>query len=574
MLGTFGLAVALAAGLFVLPRVAAKKIDKSIAVLPFENFSDQKSNAYFADGIQDDILTTLARIGDLKVISRTSVMAYRGSARNVREIGKALGAGAILEGSVRTDKNRVRVNVQLINTANDEHIWANEYDRDLTDVFAIQTDLAHEIAAALQAKLSPTEEARMSQKPTENGEAYLAYVQAHDLQMRPDHLAGDLEKSEQLYERAVQLDPKFALAYAELSHLQSWIYHSTDPTPARREKARRAAEEATRLQPDLPETHAALGYYYYWTQRDYDRALAEFALAQRGLPNDSENFKAIGAIQRRQGRWSESTANFEKAEALNPKDADLLLNLASNYLALRRYAEAEKTIDRGLASAPASMALNSLKCQFAIAARGDVEVAERAFANVPAGFDPEGMISFARVNIWMLERKFSEALQLVEQFPGDTFHGEASSATPKAFVEGLIYLLMHDNEKARAAFTRARPQVEQIVRESPEDPSRHILLGQLLAGLGEKEAAIAEGKRAVELRPESRDAFDGPIFTISLAQIYAWVGEPERALELLDRSLATPNGITVALLKIDPLWDPLRRDPRFDQLIAKHGSPP
>ena len=223
--------MAIVAGFFLLPRVTAKKVDKSIAVLPFENFSGDKSNAYFADGIQDDILTTLSRISDLKVISRTSVMGYRDSTRNVREIGKALGAGAILEGSVRSDGKRVRVNVQLINTENDEHLWANEYDRELTDVFAIQTDLAHEIANALQARLSPTEEARMSQKPTENGEAYLAFVQAHDLQMRPDYLdETNLQKAEQLYQRAVQLDPKFALAFAALSRLQSWIYHSSDPT--------------------------------------------------------------------------------------------------------------------------------------------------------------------------------------------------------------------------------------------------------------------------------------------------------------------------------------------------------
>jgi TolB-like protein/Tfp pilus assembly protein PilF len=574
LLAAFGLAVAIAAGFFVLPRVAAKKVDKSIAVLPFENFSDQKSNAFFADGIQDDILTTLAKISDLKVISRTSVMAYRGSSRNVREIGKALGAAAILEGSVRSDGKRVRVNVQLINAANDEHIWANEYDRDLTDVFAIQTDLAHEIANALQAKLSPAEKAQMEKKPTQNANAYLLYVQAHDFFTRPDMLASDLRKAEELFQGAIQLDPDFALAYAQLSHVESWMFHSVDSVPERRAKARAAANEALRLQPDLPEAHVALGYCYYYGDRDYERALAEFALAQRGLPNDAENFKAIGAIQRRQGKWSQSTANFEKAAALNPKDADLLLNLAYNYLALRHYEEAEKVIDRGLKAAPKSLALNALKCQIAITARGDTGVAERAFASLPAGFDPDGMVSFGRVNIWLLQRKYSDALQLVQQFPGDTFHTEGTVSSPKALVEGLIYHFMQDEEKARASFARARPQVEQTVRESPEDPSRHLLLAQLLAGLGEKEAAIAEAKRAAELLPESRDAFDGPMITVSLAQIYAWVGETGPAFELLEHSLVTPNGVTVALLKLDPMWDPLRNNPRFDQLIAKHGGSP
>jgi len=574
LLGTFGLAVAIGAGLFILPRVAARRVEKSIAVLPFENFSDQKSNAYFADGIQDDILTTLSKISDLKVISRTSVMAYRGSSRNVREIGAALGAAAILEGSVRSEGKRVRVNVQLINAANDEHIWANEYDRDLSDVFAIQTDLAHEIATALQAKLSPTEKEQMEKKPTQDANAYLLYVQAHDFFNRPDKLAADLRKAEELFQGAVQLDPNFALAHAQLSHLESWIYHSTDPTPARREKARVAAEEASRLQPDLPEAHAALGYYYYWTQRDYDRALAEFALAQRGLPNDAENFKAIGAIQRRQGKWSESTANFEKATELNPKDSDLLLNLAFNYLALRRYDEAENVVDRGLKVAPRSLTLNMVKCQIGIYARGDFGVEERALANLPAGFDPDGLISFARASVWLLQRRYAEALQLVQQYPGDVLHTDGTAPSPKALFEGVIYHFMYDEEKARAAFTRARPQVEQALRESPEDPARHIMLAKLLAGLGEKEAAIAEGKRAVELRPESLDAFDGPMITNSLAEIYAWVGEPDRALELIEHSLTTPNGTTVALLKIDPVWDPLRKDPRFAQLITRHGGSP
>jgi TolB-like protein/Flp pilus assembly protein TadD len=574
LLAAAGLTVAIVAGFFLLPRVAARKVDKSIAVLPFESFSDDKSNAHFADGIQDDILTTLSRISDLKVISRTSVMGYRGSTRNVREIGEALGAGAILEGSVRSDGKRVRVNVQLINTENDEHLWANEYDRELTDVFAIQTELAHEIAGALQARLSPTEEARMSQKPTENGEAYLAFVQAHDLQMRPDHLETNQQKAEQLYQRAVQLDPKFALAFAALSRLQSWIYHSSDPTAARKEKARVAAEEAQRLQPDLPETHAALGYYYYYTQRDYERALREFAAAQRGLPNDADNLMAVAAIQRRQGKWNESTANFEKAASLNPKDADLLTNLASNYIALRRYDDAEKIVGRGLQVAPDSFSLRGVKAQIALVARGDLSVAEDMLANVPAGFDSEGAISSARVSVRILQRKFSDALQLVQSYPGEIFHSFGTAPVPKALSEGILYLLLHENEKARDAFQRARPAAERLIGESPDDPSRHLVLAQVLVGLGDKQGGIAEANRAAELLPESRDAFDGPGVTIGQAQVLAWAGENDRALELIKRSLSTPNGITVPVLKIDPGWDPIRNDPRFQQLIAQPAAQP
>src|SRR2546423_1282642 len=330
MLAAAGVVISIAAGFFVLPRAAAHKIDKSIAVLPFENLSDEKENAYFADGIQDDILTNLSKIGDLKVISRTSVMSYRGHAPNVREIGKALGVATILEGSVRREGNRVRVNVQLINATNDQHIWAEDYDRDLTDVFAIQTDLAKKIVGELQAKLSPAEQAQIERKPTENGEAYLAFVQAKNLGCAVEDF-DKLKQSEQLYERAVQLDPNFALALARSSLVQSWIVHNFDPSSVRREKARTLAERALQLQPDLPEAHLAVGYSYYYGDNNYDAALREFEIAQRGLPNESEVYLALGAIQRRQGKWAESTANLEKSATLNPKNTCPLKQLTFNY---------------------------------------------------------------------------------------------------------------------------------------------------------------------------------------------------------------------------------------------------
>src|SRR5438067_9873195 len=293
-----GVVVSAAAGFFLLPRVSAHKVDKSIAVLPFESLSDEKENAYFADGIQDDVLTNLSKIGDLKVISRTSVMPYRGKASNVREIGKALGVGTILEGSVRRIGNRVRVNVQLINAENDEHMWAEDYDRELTDVFAIQTDLAQKIANELRAKLSPSEKAQMERKPTENGEAYLAFVQGHNLSCTVEDLE-KLKQSEQLYARAIELDPNFALAIARYSQLESWILHWFDRTPERRKKAQTLAERALQLQPDLPEAHLALGCSYYYGDNNYEAALNEFQAAQRGLPNESEVYLAVGAIQRR-----------------------------------------------------------------------------------------------------------------------------------------------------------------------------------------------------------------------------------------------------------------------------------
>src|SRR5919204_4221198 len=351
LLASLGVLVAAAAGFFLLPRAAAHKVDKSIAILPFENLSDDKENAYFADGIQDDILTNLSKIGDLKVISRTSVMGYRGKAGNAREIGKTLGVANILEGSVRRAGNKVRLNVQLIDATNDKHTWAEDYDGDLTDVFKIQTDLAQKIATELRAKLSPSEKAQIERKPTENGEAYLAFVQAHNLQGDLEDL-GRLKQSEQMYQRAIELDTNFALALACYSTLESWIVHSFDRASERREKARALAQRALGLQPELAEAHLALGYSYYYGDNNYDAALNEFEIARRGLPNEADTYLAIGAIQRRQGKWSESTANLAKAVSLNPKSVLPLQNLAFNYEMQRNFEEANRTIDRALALDP------------------------------------------------------------------------------------------------------------------------------------------------------------------------------------------------------------------------------
>jgi TolB-like protein/Flp pilus assembly protein TadD len=572
LLGSLGIAVSLIAGFLILPRASARRIDKSIAVLPFENLSDDKENAYFADGIQDDVLTNLSKIGDLKVISRTSVMSYRSNTRNVREIGKALGVSSILEGSVRRSGNRVRVNVQLINAVNDEHIWAEDYDRDLTDVFAIQTDLAQKISSALQAKLSPSEKARIDRRPTQNPDAYLLFIQAHDYANRPDLFRDISLKAEQLFEQATKLDPNFATAFAGLSMIESWMYHSSDPLPLRREKARAAANEALRLQPDLPEAHLALGFSYYYGDRDYERALAEFGIAKLDLPNEAKVYLAIGAIQRRQGKWTESTANLEKAAALDPKDPSTLLNLAYSYMATRNFEAADKTFDRGIEAAPQSFSLRALKGELAIRWKGDFSVAEKEFALVPPGIDPEGLVTLGRVAVLTLQRKFPEALQMVQQFREETFTGHSTAPFPKAFLEGALYSYLGDNAKAQAAFEHARVVAEQLVRESPQDAARHGMLGQILAGLGQKNAAIKEGKRAVELLPESQDAFDGPEATAALAQIYAWTGERDQAFSLLDHLLMIPNGIPVPILKVDPVWDPLRKDPRFQALIDKYGA--
>jgi TolB-like protein/Flp pilus assembly protein TadD len=570
LIGT-GVVVSAAAGFFLLPRASAHKIDKSIAVLPFENLSDEKENAYFADGMQDDILTNLSKIGDLKVISRTSVMSYRDVTRNAREIGKALGVATLLEGSVRRIGNRVRVNVQLINANNDEHIWAEDYDRDLTDVFAIQSDLAKKISATLQAKLSPNEKARLDSRPTENPDAYLLFIQAEPYATGPDMFRDDSRKAEQLYEQAIKLDPNFAAAFACLSMVESWAYHTFDPTSARRERARVTADRALRLQPDLPEGHLALGFSYYYGDRDYERALAEFEIAKRGLPNEAQAYMAIGAIQRRQGKWTESTANFERATTLDPKNATFLFNLGFNYVAQRNFETADKIFDRALVAAPQAFSARALKGVVAILWKGDGKAAEEQLASAAAATDSGGLVTSTRVWVMTLERKFPEALQTVQQFPGEILDTHAGRM-PKAFFEGLIYHYQGDKVKAAAAFEHARVVAEQLVHESPDDAPRHALLGEILAALGQKDAAISEGKRATELLPESQDAYDGPEITAALAAIYAWVGEHDEALGLLDHLLQTPNGITVPLLKLDPVWDPLRKDPRFQALIDKGGA--
>jgi TolB-like protein/class 3 adenylate cyclase/cytochrome c-type biogenesis protein CcmH/NrfG len=573
LLGAASLVVLIVGGSFLLPRASGRYVEKSIAVLPFQNLSDEKENAYFADGIQDDILTNLSKIGDLKVISRMSVMSYRGDGvRNAREIGKALGVGTLLEGSVRRAGNRVRVSVQLINANNDEHIWAEDYDRDLTDVFAIQTDLAQKIVSSLQAKLSPNEKEQLDRQPTKDPNAYLLFIQAHDYANRPEHFRDDSLKAEELFEQAIKLDPKFAAAFAGLSMVESWMYHSFEPTPARREKARLNADESLRLQPNLPEGHLALGFSYYYGDRDYERALAEFEIAKRDLPNEAQAYMAIGAIKRRQGKWAESIANLEKAAALDPKNVSILVNLASSYLAVRNFEAAEKTLDRATAIAPESFATVGFKAYLAIASKGDLIGAEKQISSLPADVDPNGVVTWAKSWALTLQRKFPEALTVVQKFPGETLAAEGTGPVPKAFLEGTLHLLQGNRAKAQPALEHALLVSEQLLREAPEDPPRHAQHGLILAALDRKQEAIAEGKRAVELLPESQDAFDGPKSTEALAQIYAWTGELDEAFGLLDHLLTVPNGVAVPILKLDPAWDLLRKDPRFQALIDKYAA--
>jgi TolB-like protein/Tfp pilus assembly protein PilF len=547
---------------------------KSIAVLPFENLSKDEENAFFAGGVQDEILSNLAKIADLKVISRTSVMKYRtGPERNLREIAKSLGVAHVVEGSVQRAAGRVRVSAQLIDARSDTHLWAEHYDRDVADIFAIQSEIARQIADQLRAKLSPEEKARVAAKPTQNEEAYLVYLQAQDLEARSQSTQ-DGEKAAQLYERATQLDPSFALAFARLSYGEAWLYHNT-VTPALLDKARAAANEAIRLEPALAEAHLALGAVYYWGDRDYERALGELAIAKAGLPNDANVLTTIGSIERRQGKWSESSTDLERAAFLNPKDAEHWINLVPNYYALRNFSAAIRALDRAVAANPSDLRARLLRAYVDLDWKGDMTALEKLLVQTPEDVDPNGNATLARFQLKLFQRKYDEASQALSKSSLNTFFtsGYRGYYLPKSFLLAEVYGLMNDRARSRSSFAEAQRIVEAAVRENPMDPRRHAVLGRIFAGLGRKEDAGREGKRAVALLPETKDALDGPNMILALAEIYTALGDLDSAFPLIEHSLSSPAGINLPILKLDPRWDPLRKDPRYEKLLAKFASP-
>ncbi len=414
----------------------------------------------------------------------------------------------------------------------------------------------------------------MERKPTENGEAYLAFVQAHNLSCAFEDLE-KLKQSEQLYARAIELDPNFALAIARYSQLESWLLHEGDRAPERRDKARTLAERALQLQPDLPEAHLALGFSYYYGDNNYDAALREFEIAQRGLPNESEVYLAIGAIQRRQGKWVESTANLEKAVSLNPKDTWPLQNLAFNYQMLRDFTKANQTIDRALALDPNALGPWEVKSKLAIVEKGDFSVAEKAFEavkSVPMSNEQKLKIAGDRANVLILERKYREGLQQAESVSDDQLDALPAHLWSKYYYIGFARKALQDEAAARAAFLKAKNAVEEQLKRTPDNADTHVELAKVLAFLSERDSALAEAQRATELLPETKDAFGGPEVMAGVAEVYAILGESDRAIEILDRLLSRPSGVTTQALKINPIWDPLRRDPRFQGLIDKYGA--
>jgi TolB-like protein/class 3 adenylate cyclase len=552
--------------------------DKSIAVLPFENFSDDKANGYFADGIQDDLLTSLAKIRDLRVISRTSVESYRGGkvAHNLREIAKALGVTNVLEGSVRRVGDRVVMNVQLIDALQDRHLWANRYDLTLQDSLGIDGQLAREIATALRAKLTPDEAERVGGKPTHNTQAYDLYLQAKQYEFKPDTFLQDYRTAEQLYVQAITLDPNFALAHARLAATRARIYHFYEPTDAWKKSARAEAAIALQLQPNLGEAHHALGLCYYWFDRDYAKALPEFDIARKLLPNDSSVPWDIAAIKRRQGRWLETVADYEQILTIDPKNANVVRDLLYAYCALRDWPNAERTAQQLMALAPDSLNAKAQIGYVEFWANGSTVRLKSEMATVPPGIDPDGAVTSIRFDASMIDRDPVAAERALAASSLDTFSYFNGVDTPRSFFAGEIALMLGNAAAGRAELAHARDLFAASVKEAPDAAERHAFLGLACALLGEKERAIAEGTRAVELRPESQDALDGTIMNGVLALIYARVGENERALTLLDHLLAIPGAvdsasysITINDLKLRWEWDPLRNDPRFQKLIAQ-----
>jgi len=553
---------------------------KSIAVLPFENLSDDPGNAYFADGMHDDILSSLAKISDLKVISRTSVRQYKEGARNLREIGRTLGVAHILEGTVRRVGNRVRVNAQLINAQTDAHIWADTFDRELTNLFALQSELAERITAALRANLSARERASMQIHPTSDLAAYEIFLRARDL-FRWSGVGDPLEngvKALRLIDQAVARDPQFALAYCLGSRLNAELYwFGHDRSRARLNNAKAAADVALRLQPDLGDAHLALAFFHYYGDRNYKRARTEIEIAQQATPNDAEIWDAAGAVGRREGRWDEAVANFEKARYLDPRNFSVISNLAETLIAMRRYAEAQHAIDNALLVNPNAHLFSIQRASIDLKKSGDTAPLRAALDAIPRDFDPGGAVTTVGIRLNLMERDFAKASRMLADSAHDRFWDSGLGGTagmidgyafPKSWYKGLVARVQGNIDTAQHAFEEAGGVVEADLARWPDDVKTIMMLAFIHVALGQKEDALCEGRRAVGLLPISKDAYDGPILATNLAAIYAQVGERDLALEQLATLVEVPNGPTLGTLRVEPEWDSLRGDARFEKMIA------
>ena len=553
--------------------------EKSIAVLPFQNLSDDRENAFFAEGVHDDILSSLARIADLKVISRTSVQQYRSGGGNLREIGKALGVAYVLEGTVRRAGTRVRLNAQLIDARTDAHIWAETFDRELTDLFALQSELAERIVRQLRANLSPSEMAGLQEPPTRSLAAYDLYVEARDL----FHWSGIGDPQENgehglpLLERALALDPQFALAHYLASRIHGELFwFGYDKSPARIAKAKEAAENALRLRPDMGEGHLALAFYHYYSARDYEAAIRELRLAQRALPNESDVASALGIIERRRGRWEESILHLERARQLDPRNVSTLWNLSETLTYLRRFSEADQVLAEAITVAPEAHLFPIARAELSLRSRGETAPLREALRRAPPDFDPGGAITTISVRLALMERDYDEAARQLgtctECKYNDVglcgFVGALDDYTvPRDWYVGLIARGRGQEGEAMRAFTAAKEAMRAETEESPNDAKVLIMRGLIEAMLGRTDEAIALGEQAVRRLPISADALDGPLIAINLAAIYAQVDRADQALTLLEQLVRLVGGPTPGTLRVEPHWDSLRGDPRFQALL-------
>jgi TolB-like protein/Tfp pilus assembly protein PilF len=543
-----------------------------IAVLPFENLSEDKEGAFFADGIQDGILTKLAKVADLKIISRTSVMPYRG-ARNTQQIGRALNVSHVLEGSVRREAGKIHLNAQLIDTRTDTHVWAEEYDRDLTDLFAIQSEIARKVADQLETKVSVVEKAAIQEPPTTDLVAYDFYLRAKNLIdgiSFSTRAKENLFEAVQLLEQAVARDRSFFTAYFQLAGAHDRIYFfGFDHTEARLKLSETAIQSIRSLHPDSGEAHLALAQHLYWVDRDYDRAQQELAAARRTLPNESRIPLMAGYTDRRQGRWEKSLEEMKRALELDPRNFYILHQISLTYEALHRYKEMAATVDRALAMAPKDIPSRVRRAWVDLESRADPKPLHAAIQTILAE-DPNA--APVLVEQWLVvalrERDPAAAERALAAMPAGGCYDE-NIPFPNSWCEGRVARLRGDEPAARAAFTKARIELEQVVRDQPDYPQALCALGVIDAALGNKEDAIREGQRAVELMPVSKSAIEGPILIRYLATIYAWTGDNDRAIERLDEAAKLPGScLSYGQLRLNPIWDPLRSDPRFEAIVA------
>jgi TolB-like protein/Tfp pilus assembly protein PilF len=573
------IALAIAAGWIVWKSefIQHPVVTSGIAVLPFDNLSPDPDNAYLADGIQDEILTRLAGIADLRVISRTSTQRYSSKPRNLREIANQLRVTNILEGSVQKAADQVRVNVQLINAQTDSHLWADTYDRKLTDILGVESEIAKRIAESLQAKLTGREEQALAVKPTNNPDAYDAYLRGMTFEARsryhPSAFSNDLaEKATGFYERAVELDPKFAIAWARLSRVDAFLYFNRYDTAstARGDAAKDALNNAQKLQPNSPETLLALGYYQCCVLRDYGLAKITFGRVNKLLPSSSEVPFALARVTRREGHWDESIAHYEQALALDPRNVELLMETAQTYTMLRRFVAALKLFDRALDIIPNDLQTMAFKARV-YQAQGNLEEAARFLSQIDEQTPSEDNLVI-KITQLRLERNYGEAIRLLQARESQFHFASQYNKGCEQLALALTQRLAGDIAGAKITAQKAR---EQLYSDQPENGDLAARMSQAYAVIGEKDPAVKAAERAIVLLPSAKDAMDGPILEENLALIQTIFGENNSAILALNQLLQTPYGgvpnvpITPALLRLDPFWDPLRADPRFQKLCEE-----